>query len=114
MLSLLIKNLLYSTLIHSTPNHFIDTLMNINTQLDENYSQKLAFLTQFTHANVADVIQQAIDFYYEHTKSRFQQKSANERLLHSGFVGCGDAESTLSESYKSEWRGMMEKKHDNS
>ncbi len=86
--------------------------MNINTQLDESYSQKLAFLTQFTHATVPDVIQQAIDFYYEHTQSRFQQ-SATKRLLHSGFVGCGEAGSTLSENDKSEWRKLMEKKHDN-
>jgi len=86
--------------------------MNINTQLDDNCSQKLAFLTQFTHANVPDVIQQAIEFYYEHTQSRFQQ-NATQRLLHSGFVGCGEAESTLSENYKSEWRKMMEKEHDN-
>ncbi|MCK5521696.1 MAG: hypothetical protein KAI83_01055 [Thiomargarita sp.] len=48
--------------------------MNINTQLDESYSQKLAFLTQFTHATVPDVIQQAIDFYYEHTQSRYKDK----------------------------------------
>ena len=48
--------------------------MHINTQLDENGSQKLAFLIQFTLASLHDVIQQAIDFYYEHTQSRFQQR----------------------------------------
>ena len=83
--------------------------MNINTQLDENRSEKLALLTQFTHANISDVIQRAIDFYYEHTQS-ILQLSGSKRLLHSGFVGCGEAEPTLSESYKSEWRKVMEKK----
>jgi len=36
---------------------------------------------------------------------------SSERILHSGFVGCGEAEPTLSENYKSEWRDMLEKKH---
>ncbi|MEN8218533.1 MAG: hypothetical protein ABFS56_19630 [Pseudomonadota bacterium] len=46
---------------------------------------------QTTHASISEVVKQAIDFYYERSK-RTQTKTSAEILLHSGFVGCGEAE----------------------
>jgi len=86
--------------------------MHINAYLDDNISHKLEYLTQTTHASVSEVIKQAIDFYYERTKP-LQTNVATEMLLHSGFVGCGEAEPTLSENYKFEIEKLMRKKYDN-
>ncbi len=91
--------------------------MYINAQLDDNCYQKLESITQATRSSISVVIKQAIDFYYEHAKhtqiSGPEQISRAERLLHSGFVGCGEAKPTLSENYKSSLLDVMEKQHDN-
>jgi len=87
--------------------------MYINTQLDEDSYKKLEYLIKETHANVSDVIKQAIDHYFEKT-NKSKITTANERLLSSSFVGCGEAEATLSENYKSELLNILEKKYDNS
>ncbi len=69
--------------------------MLINTYLDQDCFHKLEELTETTHASISDVLKQAIDFYYEQVKP--PQPHAAEMLLHSGFVGCGEAEPTWSE-----------------
>ena len=53
------------------------------------------------------------DEYNSFTTENNKPMNSLERILHSGFVGCGEAEPTLSENYKSEWQEVMEKKHDN-
>jgi len=83
--------------------------MYINAYLDENCYHKLEYLIQTTQSNLSEVISEALYFYYE----RRIQTNRAEKLLQSGFVGCGEAEPTLSENYKSEWSDMMRKKHDN-
>ena len=70
--------------------------MYISAQVDDTCYQKLESITQTTRTSISAVIKQAIDFYYEHTlppqrNSGPEQISRAERLLHSGFVGCGEA-----------------------
>ena len=84
--------------------------MYINSYLDETYSQKLKYLTQQTHGSISEVVKQAIDFYYE---SSSKTKACNDILLQSGFIGCGEADSRLSENYKSDLEELMRNKHDN-
>ncbi len=83
--------------------------MYINTQLDEDSYKKLEYLIKVTHTNISDVIKQAINHYFEKTNKN-KITTANERLLSSRFVGCGEAEPTLSENYKSELLNIMENK----
>ncbi len=84
--------------------------MHISTNLDDNYSQKLDYLTKATHKDVSEVIEQAIDRYYEYMKQT--QANASEILQQSGFIGCIEAEPTLSESYKARLAEILEKKYD--
>ncbi len=88
--------------------------MFINTHLDENCLHQLEYLTQTTQTSISDVINQAIHFYYEHKHvNPLPQPRAAELILRSGFVGCGEAEPTWSENYKTELLKLLVEKHDN-
>lgn len=44
--------------------------MNINTQLNESAEAKLAYLQQMTHQNLEEILQQAIDVYYQQVQTQ--------------------------------------------
>ena len=71
--------------------------MDINTQLNERSAAKLAHLQQMTNQNLEEILQQAIDVYYQQFQT--QSKTPIEILQDNGFVGCIQAESDLS-AYK--------------
>jgi len=73
------------------------------------FAEPLEFLT--TKQRVLVILLN--DEYNPLTTENSKPVNSSERILHSGFVGCGEAEPTLSENYKSEWQEIMEKKHDN-
>jgi hypothetical protein len=72
--------------------------VEINTQLNECTAAKLAHLQQMTNQNLEEILQQAIDAYYQ----QFQTQSKNplEILQDNGFIGCIQAEPDLSTNYK--------------
>ncbi len=83
--------------------------MRINARLDEESARKLEYLKEATHAQVTDVVKDAIDLYYQ--RVRQAQDSARSRLFDSGFVGCGTAEPGLSQTYKDDLSQALEAKH---
>ena len=80
----------------------------INARLDESSARKLAYLRQTTDQTTTQVIRTAIDRYYE--AQRAQPSSALSLLEDAGLVGCGEAESSLSESYKDELSALLSAK----
>jgi hypothetical protein len=83
--------------------------MRINARLDESRSQKLEFLARMTHLSTSEIVKQALDLYYEQVRSR--RPLPAEVLKASGFVGCGEASSDLSEQYKEEVKRQVAAKH---
>ena len=74
--------------------------MRIDVRLDDSRSQKLDFLARATHLSTREIVEQAIDLYYEQVKSTRPRPA--EALSASGFIGCGEAVSDLSDRYKEE------------
>jgi len=58
---------------------------------------------------VTDLIKDAIDLYYQ--RVRQAQGNAQSHLFDSGLVGCGTAESGLSQTYKDDLSQALEAKH---
>ena len=72
--------------------------MDTNTQLNESAAAKLAHLQQITNQNLEEILQQAIDLYYQQFQA--QSKTPLEILQDSGLIGCIQAEPDLSANYK--------------
>ena len=74
--------------------------MQLNIELNEEYTLKLAYVQQKTdQKDVKSLIEAAIDTYYSQLEP--PQKTALEIFSESGFIGCIQAELNLSTSYKS-------------
>ena len=84
--------------------------MNINTQLNESAAAKLAHLQQMTNQDLQELLQQAIDVYYQQFQT--QSKTPMEILQDNGFVGCVQAESDLSANYKSIVQNLVQERND--
>ncbi|MBR8832829.1 MAG: CopG family transcriptional regulator [Stigonema ocellatum SAG 48.90 = DSM 106950] len=85
--------------------------MQINARLDEEYTNKIAYIQQQTNQGVTDVIKSAIDLYYQ----QLQQNSLDPllALTESGFVGCAEADPNLSVNYKSVLKDALKAKYGN-
>ena len=79
--------------------------MRINARLDESRSRKLEFLSRATDLSTSDIVKQAIDVYYDQVRG--QRPRPAEVLSNSGFIGCGEASSDLSERYKETVRDFV-------
>ncbi len=84
--------------------------MDINTQLNEKTAAKLAQLQQITNQDLEEVLQQAIDLYYQQFQT--QPKSPMEILQENGFIGCIQAESDLSANYKPIVQKLVQERND--
>lgn len=74
--------------------------MQINIELSEEYESKLIYVQQKTdQKDVKAVIEAAIDAYYSQLEPF--QKTASEIFRESGFIGCIQADASLSIHYKS-------------
>jgi hypothetical protein len=87
-----------------------DCIMNINTQLNESAAAKLTHLQQMTDQNLEEILQQAIDVYYQQFQS--QSKTPLEILQDNSFVGCIQAESDLSANYKPIVQNLVQERND--
>jgi Holliday junction resolvasome RuvABC endonuclease subunit len=84
--------------------------MDINTQLNKSTAAKLAHLQQMTNQNLEEILQQAIDVYYQQFQT--QSKTLMEILQDNGFVGCIQAESNLSVNYKPLIQRLVQERND--
>ena len=84
--------------------------MRIDASLDENHARKLNYLLEVTHSSTVEIIERAIDVYYE--KVRQSRPETADILQESGFIGCGKASPELAENYNEELKGLLESKHD--
>ncbi|NJM89009.1 MAG: CopG family transcriptional regulator [Hydrococcus sp. RU_2_2] len=73
--------------------------MRINARLDEEHANKLAYIQQQTNRSITETIKTAIDLYYQEIQK--EQKNPSQLMIQTGFIGCGNADSNLSKSYKS-------------
>jgi hypothetical protein len=84
--------------------------MDINTQLNKSTAAKLAHLQQMTNQNLEEILQQAIEVYYQQFQT--QSKTPMEILQDNGFVGCIQAESDLSANYKPLVQRLVQERND--
>ncbi len=72
--------------------------MNIATQLDDNHAAKLTYIQAQTQQNVDEILQEAIELYYQRLQP--MQKSPLAVLEEAGLVGCFEGAADLSSHYK--------------
>ena len=84
--------------------------MEISTLLDDDRASKLAYIQQQTQQGVSEVMQAAIDLYYNQLQPTPQ--TPLETMQESGFVGCIKADPNLSTNYKALLRSVVQAKHD--
>lgn len=70
--------------------------MNINTNLNENAAAKLSQLQQITTQPVAEILQNAIDLYYQQFETR--SKTPFEIFQENGLIGSIQAEPDLTQN----------------
>lgn len=78
----------------------------LNARISASLARKLELLCQSTQRTSAEVLRDAISFYYEH-----HQRHAKEILKASSLIGCADGPSDLSETYKAALSDDFSKKH---
>ncbi|MGB3294134.1 MAG: hypothetical protein WBB01_14195 [Phormidesmis sp.] len=100
--------------------------MHVATSLTDEQATKLTYIQQQTNQNVAEIVSQAIELYYEKIKPTENLKSASEDQGHSssgknllkvfqesGLVGCiKDGDPDLSTNYKSIISQELEEKYE--
>ncbi len=68
----------------------------LNARISASLARKIELLCKQTKRTSAEVLRDAISFYYEH----HQQHDAKRALEDSKFIGCADGPTDLSETYK--------------
>ena len=86
-------------------------MLEINTELNEETAEKLSYIQTATQEEINQILDKAIDGYYQQIKSR--KKTSLELLEESGLIGCFSAESNLSTNYKQVLTDTLETKYDN-
>ena len=71
--------------------------MQINTQIDDSYQQKIAAIHETTQLNTPEIIKQALDLLYEKTALTGRQKN---RMLLEMLAGTAEGSEDLSINYK--------------
>lgn len=73
--------------------------MRLNMRLPEELARKVEALERATGQSTSDVVRAALKHYF--TEICGPGRSAHEAIHLSGLIGCGEAETELSETYKS-------------
>lgn len=84
--------------------------MNINTNLNETAATKLAQLQQITNQPVEEILQSAIELYYQQFETR--SRTPLEILQENGFIGSIQAAPDLSANYKSIVQKIVQERND--
>jgi predicted transcriptional regulator len=74
-------------------------MTRLNARIDDELAAKLEHLRERTDMSVTDIVRASISLYYDQFRER-EAGAAREILDDVGFVGCGEAESDLSSTYK--------------
>jgi predicted metal-dependent hydrolase len=74
-------------------------MSQINAKIDSATTDKLTYIQQKTNQDLSEILQNAIDSYYQKLKHQ-QHKKTFDILEESGFIGCCSLESDLSINYK--------------
>lgn len=90
------------------PNSKVRT-MEIKTQLDEEHLNKLVFIRQQTNQDVAQVIQQAIDLYYQQLQASGGDPLA--KFKRSKFIASFSGSPDLSTRSKDIFHSIMDEKY---
>lgn len=80
----------------------------INARLEPELRAKVDFLRRRTKLGATEIIKLSIEQYYESV--RRGPRAGKEVLSARGFIGCGEAEPTLSTTYKSVLATSLAKK----
>ena len=83
--------------------------MRLNARLPDDVARKLEALEQATGWSTSSVVRAALVRYYDDVCG--PGRSSREVILESGLVGCGEAESDLSDTYKSLLDEGLGRKH---
>ena len=83
--------------------------MRLNARLPEELARKLEALEQATQQSTSDVVRTALERYFAEICG--PGRSARDAILKSGLVGCGEAETDLSTTYKSRLHEGLRRKH---
>ena len=83
--------------------------MLINTNLDDIIAEKIDYLVKTTQLTLADILKNAVNLYYEITRTSPADKL--KAFEESGFIGCGEGDAHLSVNYKHDLRELMERKY---
>lgn len=81
--------------------------MEIKTQIDPNHAAKLTYIQQQTRQDIAEILGQAIDLYYEQLNPA--STNALQAFEEAGLVGFIDA--APDESYQSVIHNYLAEKH---
>jgi predicted transcriptional regulator len=83
--------------------------MRLNARLTEELTRKLMAVERATGQSRSDIVRAALEHYFD--DACVPERSARDAILASGLVGCGDAESDLSTTYKSLLHEGLGNKH---
>ena len=81
--------------------------MNMNTALDQAILDKINTIQEQTNQDTKQVIQTAIDLYYQ--QIQHQENDPLAVLKQSDFIGCGESDPDLSSTYKTKLKKILEK-----
>lgn len=80
--------------------------MNIDTSLDQIVVDKIHIIQQQTNQDIKQIIQTAIDLYYQ--KIQQPKNDPLALLKQSDFIGCGESDPDLSSTYKTQLKTILE------
>jgi hypothetical protein len=82
--------------------------MEITTQLDPKYTEKIALIQKQTHQDLSEILAKAIDLYYQTLE--ISTPNALELFQSAGLVGCIDTDPTV--PYRSVIQEYLEQKQE--
>lgn len=80
--------------------------MQITTQLDDDQTSKLTYIQQQTNLELAEIVKQAIELYYQ--KLQAQPTDPLARLKQSRFIGSFNADPGLATDSQSTLKNLMQ------
>ena len=86
-------------------------LKSISARIKDETAQKIDFLQKDLNLTQTDVIVKAVEVLYVDVQKQKEKPSPFDVFEDLGLIGCFEGDSDLSENYKSEIQGYLDKKH---
>lgn len=88
-------------------------MIHIDTQLNDEAAEKLAYIQHQTQQNLDQILTAAIDSYYRHLQQAHPTAASTYgRFQASGLIGCVSVEKDLSSTYKQVLSEELDQKYD--